>query len=803
MTPIFKGDRLVALFGNCCHALDIGGRGLSADLREVFEEGLFIPVLKLYDAGAPVEPVFEFLRANVRTPEEVLGDVHSQVVGNEVGGRQLLSFLDEFGLADIEALSGRDRRAHRARDARAHRRAARRRLPLRLRDRRLRRAGAHRGDGAGARRRAHRRLRRLLAAVGHGINVALNYTAGYTTYGVKCAISPDVPNNEGSFRPVTVTAPEGCILNAPYPCAIGGRHLVGHFLPSAVFGALADALPERVIAPGADALWDTQIFGEDPKTGRRFTYVWFSAGGTGRSRPRTAFPATAFPSGIAGVPAEVIEALSPVVVKRRELRPDSGGAGEFRGGLGQTLELAVQGERPFMFSGLYERIDHPAPGLHGGEPGGAGTLTTNRPEIELRAKARVPLPAGTEITLGLPGGGGYGPPWRPRSRPRARGRPRRLRLARARPQRLRRRDRRSIPDGRAGSVGGCSKWGYGRARCRVSITRCTMRTSCNARSASPPGRRASGTASPGGTDRVVLEGSDRTSRGERRLGSAGPRALRRAPTEGIAERRADGSLSHRPIVAVDLVTRLEGRVRQRHALQTRKALDPALEPVSDRARSAGDEDARPNVTGHRDREDQAAEHGAGAAPAPAAALTEPGFRHDELGRAVMALEHVVDGAAVVPRQQPEALQLLERNVGRAAGAVAQIAGGLADRGHHQVTQPVPEAPLLGAEHVQGEHQHPHCRQDGPARVDRHSRATRIEMARANASAVMMNQARPLARVPLPARGPAARSRAGTGAGAQGRVSRLATDEEGRPRRSWVWESACAQARTASLPAGLL
>src|SRR5690606_5536432 len=121
VTPIFNGDRLVALFGNCCHALDIGGRGLSADSREVFEEGLFIPVLKLYDAGRPVEPVFEFLRANVRTPEEVLGDVHSQVVGNEVGGRQLVSFLDEFGLDDIETLSDviveRIERAMRARIA--------------------------------------------------------------------------------------------------------------------------------------------------------------------------------------------------------------------------------------------------------------------------------------------------------------------------------------------------------------------------------------------------------------------------------------------------------------------------------------------------------------------------------------------------------------------------------------------------------------------------------------------------------------------------------------------------------------
>jgi N-methylhydantoinase B len=412
VTPIFKRDRLVGLFGNCCHALDIGGRGLAADSREVFEEGLFIPVLKLYDAGAPIEPVFEFLRANVRTPEEVLGDVHSQVVGNEVGGRQLLSFLDEFGLADIEALSDvileRTERAMRERiaalpdgDYGYHCEIDGFDAPVRIQVVVRVRGDELVVDYAGT-----------SPTVDRGINVAFNYTAGYTTYGVKCAISPDVPNNEGSFRPVTVTAPEGCILNAPYPCAIGGRHLVGHFLPGALFAALADALPERVIAPGADALWDTQIFGEDPKTGRRFTYVWFSTGGTGALATKDGLSATAFPSGIAGVPAEVIEALSPVVVKRRELRPDSGGAGEFRGGLGQTLELAVQGERPFVFSGLYERIDHPAPGLHGGGPGGAGTLATNRPETLLRAKARVPLPAGTEITLGLPGGGGYGPPWR-------------------------------------------------------------------------------------------------------------------------------------------------------------------------------------------------------------------------------------------------------------------------------------------------------------------------------------------------------------------------------------------------------
>lgn len=411
MTPVFRGDRVVAFFGNTCHALDIGGRGLAADSREVFEEGLFIPLMKLHEAGRPNAPLIDLLRANVRAPDEVLGDLHAQVVGNEVGGQQLLAFLEEFRLEDIEALSDvivdRSEAAMRARVAE---------LP----DGDYPYAMVCDGFDAPIRLVVTVRIRGdgltvdyagTSGQVPQGINVAFNYTHAYTTYGIKCAVSPDVPNNEGSFRPVAVTAPPGSILNARFPCAVGGRHLVGHFLPGAVFGALAQCLPDRVMAPGADGLWDTQVFGDDPRTGQRFTYVWFSAGGTGALATQDGLSATAFPSGIAGVPAEVIEALSPVVVKRRELRQDSGGAGRFRGGLGQRMRLAVRSLGPYTFSGLYDRIEYPAPGLAGGAPGGAGTLAASRSGIALRAKTRTPLPEGAEVTLELPGGGGYGPPW--------------------------------------------------------------------------------------------------------------------------------------------------------------------------------------------------------------------------------------------------------------------------------------------------------------------------------------------------------------------------------------------------------
>ena len=186
---------------------------------------------------------------------------------------------------------------------------------------------------------------------------------------------------------------------------------MGHFLPSAVFGALSRALPGQLVAPGADGLWDTQLFGEHPETGRRWTYVWFSAGGTGARPSQDGLSATAYPSGIAGVPVEVIETLAPIIVGQRALRRDSGGAGRFRGGLGQTMQLAVRSDKPFMFSGLYDRIRLPAPGLMGGAAGAAGALRTENPGIDLRPKTRTVLPAGTEITIELPGGGGFGAPY--------------------------------------------------------------------------------------------------------------------------------------------------------------------------------------------------------------------------------------------------------------------------------------------------------------------------------------------------------------------------------------------------------
>jgi N-methylhydantoinase B len=245
-------------------------------------------------------------------------------------------------------------------------------------------------------------------ASSRGINVVLNYTHAYTTYALKCALAPEVPNNEGSFRPVHVTAPPGSILNALPPAPVAARHILGHFLPGVVFGALAEVMPERVIAEGAANIWNLQFTGYD-LANEPFTYVWFSCGGTGARPTKDGLHATAFPSGIAGVPAEVIEQLSPVVMWERSIRPDSGGAGRFRGGCGQTLRLGVRTNRPFRFSPLLDRIHHAPKGYDGGYDGATAHVSFSTGEV-ITQKGTRDLQPGTEIVLHLPGGGGQGDP---------------------------------------------------------------------------------------------------------------------------------------------------------------------------------------------------------------------------------------------------------------------------------------------------------------------------------------------------------------------------------------------------------
>ena len=408
ITPIFREGDIVAYFGNCCHALDVGGRGLGADARQVYEEGLFVPVTRLFAGGEPNEELFRLIRANVRAPFEVVGDLYAQAGSNDLGGARLLDMIEEFGLGDIEELS--DEVCTRSENAM---REAIEALPDGVYENEaytdgfddpIRLCVSVRVDGEemvvdyeGSSPQSER-----------GINVVLNYTAAYTTFGVKCAISPEVPNNDGSFQPIRVTAPEGSILNALHPAPVGARHIIGHFLPGVIHGALAKVVPDKVLAQGADSLWNTQITGER-EGGEPFTYVFFSGGGMGARPTGDGLSATAFPSGIRGVPAEVIESIAPVVMHKREFRPDSEGPGRNRGGFGQEMELGVRSDSPWVLSAMYDRTRCPAQGIQGGSPGAAGAVSTTDGR-GLHPKRQQRMDAEERVVLSLPGGGGYGDP---------------------------------------------------------------------------------------------------------------------------------------------------------------------------------------------------------------------------------------------------------------------------------------------------------------------------------------------------------------------------------------------------------
>ena len=408
MTPIFRDDELVAFFGNTCHALDVGGRGLGADGRQVYEEGLFVPIARLFVGGEPNEELLRIVRANVRAPFEVVGDLYAQAGSNDVGGARLLQMMEEFDLPDIESLSdevcSRSEAAMREAISEIPDGVYEHKTSTDGFDEPIELAVAVRVEGdemvvdyEGSSPQSER-----------GINVVLNYTAAYTTFGVKCAISPEVPNNDGSFQPIHVTAPEGCILNAQHPAPVGARHIIGHFLPGLIHGALAKVVPDKVLAEGAANIWNTQITGQR-EDGEPFTYVYFSGGGMGARPESDGLSATAFPSGIRGVPAEVIESISPVVMHRRELRPDSEGAGRYRGGFGQQMEIGVRSDSPWILSAMYDRTRFPAQGMRGGSPGSPGAVRIAGGDT-LHPKRQQRIPAGERILLDLPGGGGYGDP---------------------------------------------------------------------------------------------------------------------------------------------------------------------------------------------------------------------------------------------------------------------------------------------------------------------------------------------------------------------------------------------------------
>jgi N-methylhydantoinase B len=409
--PVFRDGRVIAFFGSTIHHTDVGGYGIGAGARDVFEEGLWIPICKLMRAGARNDDVWRFILSNVRQPDHMAGDLHAQMASGEVGAQRLLRLCARHDLEDIEELADeiieRSEAATRASIALLPAGTYHASAELDLADgSRIDivcavtvdpEAGEIVVDYAGS-----------SDASPYGINVVKNYTHAYTTFTVRSVLNPELPNNHGSLAPIKVEAPEGSIVNAvsPQPCT--ARHVVGMFLPNALLKALAQIRPEAAMAEGSGAVWTMQINGTHPD-GRPFITAMFTyAGGVGARYTKPGLDACSYPTGVAAVPVEVVEASAPVRFLRKELRPGSGGAGAQPGGLGQTIEFTVDTERPWQLNAVTSRLAVPPEGIFGGGAGAPGSFTVNGEPV--RTQSRFTLQPGDHVRLDLPGGGGYGEP---------------------------------------------------------------------------------------------------------------------------------------------------------------------------------------------------------------------------------------------------------------------------------------------------------------------------------------------------------------------------------------------------------
>jgi N-methylhydantoinase B len=420
VTPTFYLGEPVGLFANTIHVVDIGGLGMGPDGRQVFEEGLSIPIMPLAREGRMNEDLLRLVRANVREPLQVEGDIYACAACNDEGSRRLIEMMDEFEIANLDRLGETILEA--SREATLGRIRA---LPQGTYANSMTMDGYDKPLVLNAAltisdNGIHVDFAGTSPASSHGINVVYNYCLAYTAFGVKCLVAPEVPNNAGSLAPITVSAPEGCVLNVKRPWPVAARHTVGQMLPDVVFGCLHQAISGGVPAEGASSLWNPQIFGggslvdeveegTDANALAEFSTVIFHCGGAGARPGKDGLSATSFPSGVRTIPVEATESVAPVVFYRREFREGSGGSGRFRGGLGQVIELGGAGAAPLALLCNFERVRNPARGRNGGGKGAPGgvSLRSGRP---VRPKGRQTVPPRDAIRLELPGGGGFGDP---------------------------------------------------------------------------------------------------------------------------------------------------------------------------------------------------------------------------------------------------------------------------------------------------------------------------------------------------------------------------------------------------------
>jgi N-methylhydantoinase B len=409
--PIFIGDKLVGFSGACSHVADVGG-SLGPDAREVYEEGICFPPVKLYQESRRDNVIFSIIEKNVRVPEQVIGDLEALVASCRSTSSQLVELLQASGLDDLEELS-----ANLATRTESAFRKAIEQVPDGTY------GGVIEGDGFDD----PVVLKCAITVRGSdihvdcsgtspqvspgGINVVFNFTYSAFVYALKCILDPHTPFNEGMVRAITVYAPAQSILNAEFPAPVFARNQTAHYLPALVMDAMSKAVPSRVMAACGSPTNRTVFQGKRGHKGRPYSFMMISSGGMGACSDKDGYSCTPFPSNSGSPPVEVIESVVPLRINKKELRTDSGGAGEFRGGLGIELEIENVSSEPMRISTRMDRVKNPAEGLYGGMPGALAGIWLNG-VTPIPSKGRGELPAGYRLVIHSPGGGGVGDPAR-------------------------------------------------------------------------------------------------------------------------------------------------------------------------------------------------------------------------------------------------------------------------------------------------------------------------------------------------------------------------------------------------------
>ena len=416
MSPIFYKERPVAFTACVFHHSDIGGR-VASDNRQVYEEGIFIPPLKLYDAGVLNEGVLELIRWNVRTPEEVTGDLRSQVAANHVCAQKVIEMLEDEGLNSLDDLADEiiDRTEKSMRQAisgisngvypyegiiegAGHRKDIRIKLTVEVKDSDI----YIDFDGTSSQ-------------VDWGGNVVYNFTYAYVFMAVKSAFDPDIPINEGAIRPIKMTAPEGTVVNCKFPAAVAARMQIGHFMTEMIFKALADATPDNIIAESGGTPAQTNIFYGKRYNGNPWLTMIIRGGGLGAGSRRDGHHCAIFPANGANTPVEIFESDTPLIVEERSLICDSGGPGQMRGGLGRKMVIRIPDdeyapEGPTSIALQAGRFKYAPQGLFGADPGAIAKFLINGQAGD--PSGLTLCRNGEVIQFQSAGGGGYGDPFK-------------------------------------------------------------------------------------------------------------------------------------------------------------------------------------------------------------------------------------------------------------------------------------------------------------------------------------------------------------------------------------------------------